>query len=80
MKSPPMMTAPIGGTPLMTPVLSGGGGGESFEFCGVKSPVGLVGNGMDEFRKDMGLPRVDFELKIYFPKKFEALRRFFCGS
>ena len=31
-------------------------------------------------RNELQIPKLDYELKIYFPKKFEALRRFYCGS
>ena len=27
----------------------------------------------------MSYEKVDFEVKLYFPKKFEALRRYYCG-
>jgi len=30
--------------------------------------------------KELNIPKVDYEVKMFFPRKFEALRRFFCGS
>ena len=51
-----------------------------YEFCGVKSPISCVQNPKEALRRDLNIPRVDFELKVYYPKKFEALRRFYCGS
>lgn len=37
-------------------------------------------NPNEALKQQLGTPKVDFQLKIYFPKKFEALRRFYCGS
>ena len=54
---------------------------DSIEFCRIPSPIlSLLENPNDSFKTSLGIPRVDFEVKVYFPKKFEALRRFYCGS
>jgi 1-phosphatidylinositol-3-phosphate 5-kinase len=37
-------------------------------------------NPHDTLKSELKIPRVDYEVKIFFPKKFEALRRFYCGS
>ena len=37
--------------------------------------AGLIG-----LNEHLKYPKVDFEVKVYFPKRFEALRRFYCGT
>jgi 1-phosphatidylinositol-3-phosphate 5-kinase len=40
----------------------------------------LSKNSNEYLDETLFIPKVDFELKIYHPKKFEALRKFYCGS
>jgi hypothetical protein len=37
-------------------------------------------NSFETLKNELNIQRVDYELKVFFPKKFEALRRFYCGS
>jgi len=30
--------------------------------------------------EELQIPKIDFEVKVYFPKRFSALRRFYCGT
>lgn len=50
------------------------------EFCGVEVPNEKNFLAFDSLRKELDVPKVSYKLKVYFPKKFEALRRFYCGS
>lgn len=34
----------------------------------------------ETLKNELHIQKVDYELKVFFPKKFEALRRFYCGS
>lgn len=44
------------------------------------SPIVSLLDPFDTLSKELRIPKVDYELKVFFPKKFEALRRFYCGS
>lgn len=89
MKSPPMGSAQnipnsAMNTPLMTTHMNipiNLQQNEPQEFCGIKSPISTLNiNPNEALRQEIHMPKVDFQLKIYYPKKFEALRRFYCGS
>ena len=47
------------------------------EFCFIKSPI-LIDR-ISQLKSELQIPKVEYELKIFFAKKFEALRRFYCG-
>jgi hypothetical protein len=54
---------------------------DTSNFCGFVSPNYLLTKNPNEYLDEvLKPPRVDFEIKIYYPKKFEALRKFYCGS
>lgn len=46
----------------------------------MKSPTLTLISPFETLKNELRIPRVDYELKVFFPKKFEALRRFYCGS
>ena len=48
------------------------------EFCSVQSPIMI--DPFQSLKQQLDIPKVEYDVKIYFPKKFEALRRFYCGS
>lgn len=50
-------------------------------FCGIPSPKNILSEDrVQVLKKDLQIPEIDYEVKMYYPKKFEALRRFYCGS
>ena len=38
------------------------------------------GKAITTFNEELHIPKIDFEVKVYFPKRFSALRRFYCGT
>ena len=38
------------------------------------------GKAISTFNEELHVPKIDFEVKVYFPKRFSALRRFYCGT
>lgn len=34
----------------------------------------------ETLKDELAVPKISYKVKVYFPKKFEALRRFYCGS
>lgn len=53
---------------------------KTVEFCSVTLPTEKGFSSFDTLTKALEIPKIEYKLKVYFPKKFEALRRFYCGS
>jgi len=51
-----------------------------YQIFGVKSPKLTFKDPFTVLKKEINYEKTEFSVKVIFPKKFEALRRFYCGS
>jgi len=51
-----------------------------YQIFGVKSPKLTFKDPFSVLKKEINYEKTEFSVKVIFPKKFEALRRFYCGS